>query len=118
MGLDNLTAVAGEYELSVPAEGELRQALGEAMSHMLKGLRERGCTMMGHIKGILSDASSPPLFLSITIMENNLRFKGGPIGGEDRLPLALNVIVADVDEEVIDDMLGLSLSRKFTVIRN
>lgn len=108
-----MVAVALETELSPRKRGEPERALKEALSRLVDGLKAGGCTLIGHIKGRVAAADGHPLFFSITTLDNNLSFKGGPLGGEGPLSLAVNVIVAGIERGEVEKLLASSLGRCF-----
>lgn len=113
MALDDLVIVAMETELSPKGSEEPRRALEGALSDLVEGLKQAGCTLIGHIKGRIIAGDGRPLFFSITTLDNNLSFKGGPLGGEGPLSLAVNVIVAGVEKDEVRKLLESSLNRYF-----
>lgn len=117
MALEDMAAVALEMELSPRESREPRLALEEALSDLVEGLKAGGCTLIGHIKGRIAYRDGQPLFFSITTLDNNLSFKGGPPGGEAPLSLAVNVIVAGIEKDVLEELLESSLNRFFHLSR-
>ena len=113
MALEDMAAVALEIELSPRGDNEARRALEEALSSLVEGLKTGGCTLIGHIKGRIAYRDGQPLFFSITTLDNNLSFKGGPLGGEAPLSLAVNVIVAGIERDKVEGLLESSLNRCF-----
>lgn len=113
MALKDMMTLALEIELFPKGSEEPRRALEEALSDLVEGLKARGCTLIGHIKGRIACGDGQPLFFSITTLDNNLSFKGGPLGGEGPLSLAVNVIVAGVEKDEVGKLLESSLNRYF-----
>lgn len=113
MALEDMVAVALEIELSPKGSEEPRQALERTLSGLVEGLKQSGCTLIGHIKGRIAYEDGQPLFFSITTLDNNLSFKGGPLGGKGLLSLAVNVIVAGVDKDEVAKLLESSLNHHF-----
>jgi hypothetical protein len=108
-----MVAVALEIELFPREDLEPRPALEEALFSLVEGLKAGGCFLIGHIKGKMAYGDGEPLFFSITTLDNNLSFKGGPLGGEAPLSLAVNVIVAGIEKDEVEVLLAKSLNRNF-----
>ena len=113
MDIDGLVTVALEIELSPKGSEEPRRALERVLSDLVEGLKQAGCTLIGHIKGRIAYGDGQSLFFSITTLDNNLSFKGRPLGGEGPLSLAVNVIVAGVEKDEVAKLLESSLNRYF-----
>ena len=96
MALEDMVTVALEAELTPKGSEEPRRTLERALSDLVEGLKQAGCTLIGHIKGRIAYRDGQSLFFSITTLDNNLSFKGGPLGDEGPLSLAVNVIVAGI----------------------
>jgi hypothetical protein len=110
-----MVAVALEIELSPREDLEPQPALEEALSGLVEGLESGGCTLIGHIKGRIAYRDGEPLFFSITTLDNNLSFKGGPLGGKAPLSLAVNVIVAGIEKDEVEALLQSSLNHHFFI---
>ena len=117
MALEGMVAVALEIELSPREDVRPQQALEEALSGLVEGLKAGGCTLIGHIKGRIAYRDGNPLFFSITTLDNNLSFKEGPLGSEPPLSLAVNVIVAGIESNQVEELLESSLNRYFYLSR-
>jgi hypothetical protein len=117
VALEGFVTLALEIELS-PRENQKPQgALQEALSDLIEGLKAGGCTLIGHIKGRVSAGDGQPLFFSITTLDNNLSFKGGPLVGDDTLSLAVNVIVTGIEKDEVAELLEDSFKRYFYLLR-
>ena len=104
-------SVRREIVLAPPLPPE--DILGGFLSAFQRSLREGGCTLIGHIKGILEDGESPPLFFSLTGLASGPQFKGGPLRPADRLSLTMTVIIAGVAEAEAGAMLEQTFSEHF-----
>jgi len=80
------------------------------LQSLIRKLREGGCTMVGHIKGMLEDGGPSPLFFSVTSLEAEPQFKGGPLRTAERFALSITVIVASIGEAEIGRLIAESLS--------
>lgn len=108
------TAYALQGTVALPApwpEQELRGRLDGFLAELTRSLRERGCRLIGHIKGSLDAEASGHLFFSVTSFEERPRYKGGISGRPERLALALNVIVYGVGMEEIEPLVRDGLRR-------
>ncbi len=93
------TAYALQSTLSLPgplSETDLRKGVDAFLAELTRSLREQGCRLIGHIKGILEAGDKDHLFFSVTSFEQRTRFKGGLTGITEKLDLTLNVIVYGV----------------------
>jgi len=93
------TAYALQSTLSLPgtlSETELRKDIDAFLAELTRSLREQGCRLIGHIKGILETGDKGHLFFSVTSFEQKTRFKGGLTGEYEKINLTLNVIVYGV----------------------
>jgi hypothetical protein len=95
----------------VESSGGSREALRRFLSHYVDALRDGGCTMVGHIKGMFTDGQSPPLFFSVTSLDGEAQFKGGPLKSESPLSLSMTVIIAGIDRDEAAALLESTLDR-------
>jgi hypothetical protein len=91
----------------------LIEIVKEYLSDYLIALDAAGCGMVGHIKGVMEDGGSPPLFFSVTSLGGESQFKGGPLAEGKDLTLSMTTIVSGLDEEVLSRLLEDSLARHF-----
>ena len=91
--------------------GSREEALRHLLSHYVDALREGGCTMVGHIKGMLTDGQSPPLFFSVTSLDGEAQLKGGPLKSESPQSLSMSVIIAGIDRDEAAALLESTLDR-------
>ena len=99
------TAYALQSTLSLPgplSETDLRKGVDAFLAELTRSLREQGCRLVGHIKGILEAGDKGHLFFSVTSFEQRTRFKGGLTGIAEKLDFTLNVIVYGVGSERIE----------------
>jgi hypothetical protein len=113
LALEDMVTVSLEAELTPKGSDEPRRVLERALSDLVEGLKQAGCTLIGHIKGRIATGDGRPLFFSITTLDNNLSFKGGPLGGDGPLSLAVNVIVAGIEKDEVTKLLESSLNRYY-----
>jgi hypothetical protein len=92
-------------------EAELRRRLDGFLAEFTRSLRERGSSLIGHIKGMLEAEGTGHLFFSVTSFEERPRYKGGLSGRQEKLSLALNVIVYGVGTEEIEPLVLGGLRR-------
>ena len=91
----------------------LRQLVREYLVDYVKALDAAGCSMIGHIKGVVEDGESPPLFFSSTSLAGEPQLKGGPLVQGKDLTLIMTVIVSGVDEKELSRLLEETLARYF-----
>jgi hypothetical protein len=98
-------ALSGPLSLGAGrSEEEIRSAVDSFLLDLTASLRGHGCSLIGHIKGILEAGENGHLFFSVTSFEERTRFKGALSGRCHKMDLALNVIVYGVDEERINEL--------------
>lgn len=99
------TAYALHGTLTLPgplSETDLRKGVDAFLAELTRSLREQGCGLIGHIKGILEAGDKGHLFFSVTAFEQRTRFKGGLKGEHEKIDFTLNVIVYGVGSERIE----------------
>jgi len=92
-------------------ERELRVAVDAFLGDLTGFLKEQGCGLIGHIKGMLEAGEKGHLFFSVTSFEEEVRYKGGLTGDLTRVGFTLNVIVYGVDREEIEPAVLQGLER-------
>lgn len=110
MDADDFVTLSVRKEL-VPAAGVApEEAVGDLLSTLTGALREAGGVTVGHIKGMVEGGGAPPLFFSLTSLDESPRLKGGPLPRASALALSMNVIVAGIDGSeagrLLDEVLG------------
>jgi hypothetical protein len=108
------TAYALRGTLTLPGprtEGEIRKGVDLFLAELTRSLREQGCRLIGHIKGILEAEDKGHLFFSVTSFEQKTRFKGEMTGESGKLELTLNVIVYGVGKDDVERLVLEGLSR-------
>jgi hypothetical protein len=114
MDLEDFTVVARRAEpLSVIGRNP-DEALVSFLADFVARLMDEGCTMIGHIKGMLSGEEGNRLFFSVTTPDGGSGLRGGPLHSNEHLSLAINVIVAGVKEDNIGKLFESSLQRFFS----
>jgi hypothetical protein len=91
----------------------LPELLQAYLADYLKALGAAGCSMIGHIKGVLEDGDSPPLFFSVTSLTGEPQLKGGPLAQGKDLRLSMTVIVSGMETGELSRLLDDSLARYF-----
>ena len=108
------TACALQSTLSLPgplSETDLRKGVDAFLAELTRSLREQGCRLIGHIKGILEAGGKGHLFFSVTSFEQRTRFKGRLTGIAEKLDLTLNVIVYGVGSGEVEQLVLEGLQR-------
>jgi hypothetical protein len=93
------------------SEAEVRKGVDAFLTELTRALTERGCRLIGHIKGILEAGEEGHLFFSVTSFEQGTRFKGGLTGECEKVDLTLNVIVYGVGGGEIERLVLEGLQR-------
>jgi hypothetical protein len=111
MDTDDFVTLSINREIALSADNTWDETLRRFLSSYVDALREGGCTMVGHIKGMLTDGESPPLFFSATSLDREAQFKGGPLRVKSPLSLSMTVIVAGIGEDKAASLLETALDR-------
>ena len=80
---------------------ELVAAVRRLLAHLLATLRERGCRLIGHVKGLVEAGAAGRLLFSATSFDGEPSFRvelRGPVG---ECTLTVNAIVFGGDEESV-----------------
>ncbi|MGW8320262.1 MAG: hypothetical protein ACWGSD_01785 [Thermodesulfobacteriota bacterium] len=108
------TAYALQGTLTLPnpwLEAALRSGVEAFLAELTCALREKGCTLIGHIKGMLETGDKGHLFFSVTSFEQRPRFKGELSGEYEKIDLTLNVIVYGVGSDAIEQFVADGLRK-------
>jgi len=100
-------------EITPRSPSPLAEVLHACLADYVEALGAAGCSMVGHIKGVLEDGDSPPLFFSITSITGEPQLKGGPLVQEKDLMLTMTVIVSGMETGELSRLLDDSLERYF-----
>jgi hypothetical protein len=110
------TAHAQEVKLAlkVPlSASELRGRIDAFLSELTISLQGDGCTLIGHIKGLLEVEEDGHLFFNITSFEGKARYKGELTGEIAGGKLTINVIVYGVEQRSVERAIQEGLRRHF-----
>jgi len=110
MDTHDFVTVSARKEVAFASQLTPEEVLRPFLNSLMQKLQEGGCTMVGHIKGMLEDGGPSPLFFSVTSIEGEPQFKGGPLKTAERFALSITVIVAGIGEAEIGELLAESLS--------
>ena len=72
------------------------------MTKLTTGLKDLGCRLIGHIKGILDGGSSGHLMFSVTSFDDDAHFKGVIKGEVKKAVLTINIIVYGIETSKIE----------------
>jgi hypothetical protein len=106
------TAYALHATLTLPdpwSAAALRKGVDAFLAELTRSLREKGCSLIGHIKGILKTGNNGHLFFSVTSFGHRARFKGKLSGEYEKIDLTLNVIVYGVGFGEIEQLVRQGL---------
>jgi hypothetical protein len=112
MDTHDFLTLSTRWEMIPAAASAPQDVLRQTLGVFRKALKEAGCTMIGHIKGILEDGASPPLFFSITSLDGDVQLKGGPLK-EGELILNITVIVAGLEKAEVEKLLTDTFAEHF-----
>jgi hypothetical protein len=100
-------AYALQTELSLDGSAprsaeELLGVLRELLAGLLTSLRDGGCSVIGHVKGMVDADDRGRAFFSVTSFHGAPSLKGSIEGPLARCRLTLNVIVFGIDEPGVE----------------
>ena len=108
------TVCAQEVELAFKAPilaDELHSRIDAFISALTTSLREDGCKLIGHIKGLLGVEGNEHLFFSVTSFEKKASYKGELPYEISKAKLTINVIVYGVEQESVERAIREGLER-------
>lgn len=117
MDADDFVTVSARREVIPDPEADPEATLRHFLGAYARALRDAGCSIIGHIKGMLEDGVSPPLFFSLTSLAGEASLKGGPVDGKGGLVMSITAIVAGIDRDEASRILERSLSGYFKPVR-
>ena len=90
---------------------EIRKHLDTFLFDLTDFLRDNGCTLIGHIKGLLDAGDSGQLFFSITSFTDGIRYKGNIAREIAEANLSLNTIVYGIRQASVENAIQERLKR-------
>jgi len=109
MDAHDFVTVSIRREVAFAPSRSLEEVLRGFLQALMRKLRDGGCTMVGHVKGMIEDGGPSPLFFSVTSLEAQPQFKGGPLTTKEGFYLSMTVIAAGIGEAETDRLLAESL---------
>jgi hypothetical protein len=102
-----------ELGARMPAS-EIRKRMDAFLAGVTDFLRDNGCTLIGHIKGLLDAGETGQLFFSITSFDEGVRYKGAIDDEISAAVLSMNVIVYGIEEGPVETAVRQQLERQFS----
>ncbi len=77
----------------------LKKELNYFLSFLIKDLKQNGCKLIGHVKGLVDVHDKGHLMFSITDFDEKVRFKGGlgPLQKVKEIEFTINIIVYGIE---------------------
>ena len=101
-------------EFGIPMQAsEIRARIDEFLAGLRSFLRDNGCKLIGHIKGLLDAGDRGQLYFSVASFDDAPRYKGEIDGEISEAELSINVIVYGVGEESIEGSVREELKGQF-----
>jgi len=100
------TVYARELNITFNVEiqdGELRSRTEKFLTGLTRDLRDAGCRLIGHIKGLFAAHEKGYLMFSVTSFEEAAQFKGKLDAGITAAIMTVNVIVYGVGFAAVED---------------
>jgi hypothetical protein len=88
----------------IGSDTTLRAALDAFLSELTGSLREQGCKLIGHIKGVFEAGEKGQLFFSVTSFDQKTGYKGKLTGSLEEIDFALNVIVYGIERDRVEPL--------------
>ena len=98
------------FKVPLPVD-ELHSRIDAFVSALTSSLRDDGCTLIGHIKGLLEVEGNKHLFFSVTSFDEKTSYKGDLPNEILKAMLAINVIVYGVDQASVEIAIRKGLER-------
>lgn len=103
-----------DFVLPEPRAGsDWERGLADFLSGLAGSLRQAGCPLIGHIKGMLETSDESRIFFSLTTFQGPPRFEGHLVGTSTQGRLTINVIAYSVETSVLEDIVHAGLTRQF-----
>lgn len=113
---DHPAVYAREVSLALvePRTGnDWESGLTDFLSGLVSSLRLAGCSLIGHIKGVLETGEDSRLFFSLTTFQGPPHYKGQLAGASRHGHLTINVIVYGVDVAFLEGAVNEGIARQF-----
>ena len=94
-------------------EIELKARTSAFLSELTLGLKDRGCNLIGHIKGLVDAGNNGHLMFSITSFEDEVHFKGQLKEDVISAVLTVNIIVYGIEKRVVEAVFQKALDHAF-----
>ncbi len=95
------------FNLAEPRNGsDWESVLTDFLSGLASSLRLAGCSLIGHIKGVLETGEDSRLYFSLTTFQGPPHFKGQLAGDSSHGRLTINVIVYGVDAAILEEIVN------------
>jgi hypothetical protein len=102
------------FTLAEPRSGsDWESRLDNFLTGLVKSLRQAGCSLIGHIKGVLETGEDSRLFFSLTTFQGPPHYKGQLSGSSSHGCLTINVIVYGVDVDILEGAVNEGIARQF-----
>jgi hypothetical protein len=113
---DHPAVYAREVSFTLPeprSSSDWESRLNNFLTGLVKSLRKAGCSLIGHIKGVLETDEDSRLFFSITTFQGPPHTKGQLAGSSSHGRLTINVIVYGVDAAILKGVVTEGMAQQF-----
>ncbi len=100
------------FDAAIPV-AELKDRASIFISELTGALKDNGCELIGHIKGLIDAHEKGHLMFSVTSFDEGARFKGKMADGIAGAELKVNVIVYGIEQEIIEAVYQKTLKKHF-----
>lgn len=97
-------------------EIDLKETTGAFLLELAEALKSRGCTLIGHIKGLVASDEKGHLMFSLSSFGEKARFNGKLHHGIMKASFTINIIIYGVDAAIVDAVFHESFRRHFSKI--
>lgn len=100
--------------LAEPRTGsDWESGLADFLYRLASTLHLAGCSLIGHIKGVLETGEDSRLFFSLTTFQGPPHYKCQLVGASSNGRLTINVIVYGVDAAILEGVVNEEMARQF-----
>jgi hypothetical protein len=113
---DHPTVYASEvsFTLAEPHTGsDWESKLDAFLTGLVNSLHQAGCSLIGHIKGVLETGEDSRLFFSLTTFQGPPHTKGQLAGSSRHGRLTINVIIYGVDAAILEGVVNDGMAQQF-----
>ncbi len=98
------------------SEIDFKETIGAFLLELTEALKSKGCTLIGHIKGLIASDENGHLMFSLSSFGEKAQFNGKVYQGITKASFTINIIIYGVDAAIVDVLFHESFRRHFSKI--